>query len=668
MKNTISKILLTIFSLLILACEKTEQSNNVYTSSELTVMVSDAGYALSPVSKAYEQYYYTEFETGDAIGIYVVENGSVICENQKFSLNALDEWIGDMSYMGGADYHSNGELKSDVVYYAYFPYNETISLDKVDASAATAADFFEEVIENWQVSENQSDYGYCLSDLMIATGYFENIFLGSHSLFFNFEHQMSMMHFEFPDQEISQQRVEIDGVDVFGYLQQLNQGAYLGSSNHYRYIINPYLGATHSVDVFYVDESGDAKQNYNTVTFSPSQYIYYIIDVNSLPSDGFQIADNSGTIGAFWRSDESGERIITIQPTDDDLGMWRAIVYKMDANWDSRDNIRLSNDMSNVDLSSTDAEQFQISETTQILYGFAYDSSVPIIFRVGLDENAPFDKVNNTTGEYCAARYATILLIYADGSKYQFIYLRQGEDADYLFRQGDEYNGTVRDYAREFSPYNLSVSEWGTADCVSLSVTDRATFVDYPSKMGAMFQWWRPYAWLPSGRSTTGWTTTANTAWWSTLSESVELAPENFRRVQDGATDAAVTTMDYTCSEFKQSLFVDPTTDYASNVIEGTYADGFYDRQGVSSLKDKASSGVLFYNENNFSSLFFPAGGTLLYTTGALVEGITNYPSSTAYNVTSPWFLAIDGASVYMGYSGYTANTGMPVRVVAETE
>jgi len=283
------------------------------------------------------------------------------------------------------------------------------------------------------------------------------------------------------------------------------------------------------------------------------------------------------------------------------------------------------------------AESFQVTGDQEGLSGTTSDDP-NVNFRIGLQK-----KFTAYNAETKPARYALVKLSYNDLTKYTYLYIRQGEGADYVMRPGDPdgAGNAVADnraHAVKFSPYNL------TAATLNADPGFRGgIFTDYPTQAGALFQCISVdnprYAWdaYTSGDpSSGGWTDYVRPAWdltyWNTFGLVHETCPAGYRRPNSGPIDA---NYNATISEYQQSLWLD--VPFANSVV-GCYADGFFDRRaigngaagvyiGVNSTvcrdsRDIAHLGKLFYNVNDgeqiFNSLFFPNAGLRNNTNGLL--------------------------------------------------
>jgi hypothetical protein len=360
-------------------------------------------------------------------------------------------------------------------------------------------------------------------------------------------------------------------------------------------------------------------------------------------------------VGAFWRAGETGERIIRIYagayPAG--YGAWRATVMWMDGRWGGGDGVLLDTDMLDVaslnnrgvsftsDMTPDDAELYPV--TGNIAAGTVDASNRYIMFRIGL-------KTQYQPSEPHPVRYAVVLLSYANNTKHQKIFLRQGENADYLYTNNDPVSGalSVRTATKRFLPYNLTVPAWDNQDYINVSGR-QGVLTDYPTKTGAFWYWvfsinvgnraLKPHTTAASGAIT------VPTAHWNMMAPTNENCPPGYRRPVDGLgldnihDDGA----NISGSEIRQSLFVHPRAGYNFNIIEdnnsmyGYYADGFFDRRWpadgtaivnttvAGKTPDIAHAGMLFFNalpgsERYNASLFFPCSGFRHTLNGTLIE------------------------------------------------
>lgn len=188
MKTVKNILTLAASALLLFSCTQedlVDPGRDAETGSLLTVTVSDAGYASAdsvPETKASDTGYQTTFESGDAIGVYVVEGGEISQPNVKLTYNG-SAWEGDLR-LG----------KEGAKYFAYYPYNESIQETELTATASDADGFFTTYLENINLSTDQSDQSkYSSADIMTATGT-----PAGESISFKMVHRMALVVIELP--------------------------------------------------------------------------------------------------------------------------------------------------------------------------------------------------------------------------------------------------------------------------------------------------------------------------------------------------------------------------------------------------------------------------------------------------------------------------------------
>jgi hypothetical protein len=413
----------------------------------------------------------------------------------------------------------------------------------------------------------------------------------------------------------------------------------------------------------------DANSNFNsassTLSHTGSQTVYIYTEENQtlvIRSSAFMLnGGKAGTIhqagnyenlpgihtpaadsyvGAFWRAEQTGERIIRIT-SGAYSGDWTASVVWMDANWGDGGIVlstakSLDPNVNSSGLTPGNAESYPVEGDDMIITGNVTPGG-NLYFRIGLKSKYEPDPFSDRP-----ARYALVLLSYNGNSKHQLIYLRQGHEADYLFRNSDP--GFSRTLTKRFSPYNLTAT---TIDA-KLDIPDAypevnlAKFTTFPTQPGAFFQWANNTAsyirWAYNPHSTTvsnwGGDLPGFATHWISLSTTNETCPPGYRRPYDGRIDG---NADGTAanSELRQSLFQIPKNglynniDHFENCMWGYYADGFFDRRSLANngtsvaigTNDIAHIGRLFFNSLSGSdrygaSLFLPSGGTRYPTAG----------------------------------------------------
>ncbi len=310
-------------------------------------------------------------------------------------------------------------------------------------------------------------------------------------------------------------------------------------------------------------------------------------------------------VGAFWRYNETRERIIRMNNDD----AWEVFVLCTDDQW-SKDDILLDDLPSNYSTTMGVA----ITSTIQQMY-----SSQPIIrgtgnisFRVGLKYDCELSSVTSNP------RYAILLLRHSGLTKNHLIFLRQGERADVV-------NGTTR-----FSPYNLDDSEMD----IGLKVT--YGMVEYPTQSGGFKSWCTSSRMYPPYGNVSNW--------------------QNANQVNQD-TIANICPIGYripSASDFNDLLATtgESNSQYA---VGGLYADGYYDRKTIAlsnsnngniyqvgSGADVAYDGFIVYNIETYASVFFPQGGRRDSNGNITEAGSTAYYWSTTNpdNSNTPYYLS----------------------------
>ena len=113
---------------------------------------ADEGKPLDGLSVSVESYsssdgsegYQLEFKDGDGIGLFAVKDGQVVAEISNLRLNAVGQ-------DGGIVWKSSVEdlsLPDGAVFYAYYPYMESLDENSVDATAESAEDFFDSMADS----------------------------------------------------------------------------------------------------------------------------------------------------------------------------------------------------------------------------------------------------------------------------------------------------------------------------------------------------------------------------------------------------------------------------------------------------------------------------------------------------------------------------------------
>lgn len=475
--------------------------------------------------------------------------------------------------------------------------------------------------------------------------------------------------------------VEVENMDGSGPL--LPGNSYTGSGNKilyvWRFAPNPNTNSSVTVNGT-ITQDGNPAALIDVVQLSQNGVAYY----SSYISDTY--------VGAFWRAGQKGERIIRIPIAAAQAGSWDASVLWTDGSWKPGDIVFSPTESLDAGITwnntSENPADMNNAGNDALYHVPGYFSSAngtaaaggEIYFRIGLTSTY-------IPTESKPARYALVLVRYNNSTKPHLIFLRQGDNPDYLMAPGDANATGIRGTAAaRFSPYNTTATTLTTQQYVQIAANrSNSKLTDYPSQAGAFFQWASignaRYAYspvVPTGMPAS-WVTASNPNFWALISGTFESCPTGYRRPNDGSITASAlndSPAQIAGSEIRQSLFGNPplgTSGPSSpNVRWGFYADGFFDRRahnnpsyGNFGEANKAVSwqtadvgyiGALFYNpfvgsDRQYASLFIPAAGSRLNNDGTLQEAgaATIILSSSAWNATDTWYPVISdpGTSVF---------------------
>lgn len=413
-----------------------------------------------------------------------------------------------------------------------------------------------------------------------------------------------------------------------------------------------------------------------TLTFVPMdinrQFDPVVVTIDAAPIPtvprftgfGTMINATKSYVGAFWRADQRGERLIRIPMASTNAGSWSVqvydygddfspgdilfstaptadpgVVWNYTANtWGTTGNAELLTDPDDAGYYVDDGREYTFGKTTT--------SDLYIEFRVGLktkwSDQPDYDPVTKP------ARYAVIVISY--GSNYglhQKFFIRQGHEPDYVIAPGDPDTSGVpfdnnREDAIKWSAYNLTATGMNNdvgyvqiyrrpaydGEDVSATGTGYPEFTDYPTKAGAYFQWantstditfhrraYNPGKWPVDFEQ-------YQYSYWVWNENLFETCPEGYRRpdIKQSPSEG------YEGNEAWQSFAATQSDPVATdNSGFGLYADGYFDRTTPDSsqnavsykTKDVAYAGRLVFNPVESSdahrnaSLFFPAAGRL---------------------------------------------------------
>lgn len=316
--------------------------------------------------------------------------------------------------------------------------------------------------------------------------------------------------------------------------------------------------------------------NLSNATWKAGESLNYYIDLTSALSDLTIDVITNGFVSAYWRYNETGERIIRMNNNGD----WEASLYAIDDSWPSTDILL---DYLPSSYNSTPGSLINGSIAQMTTYENTLTGSGDIAFRIGLDANATLASSES------APRYAVVLVKYDDLTKNHLIFLRQGESP-------------VKIGTSMFATYNISYTESST--------TGIYEFVDYPSVGGGKKQW-SPDAIMYESTS-------------SSSTSSVDID-----------TIANICPTGYEIPSYSD-LYYAVEDNYC---IGGLIADGYFDRLLLMSVTQLgvgpyyiggsspsvAYGGGLIYNINTYASIFFPYAGYLPIGSSSVYTGQRGY-------------------------------------------
>ena len=377
-------------------------------------------------------------------------------------------------------------------------------------------------------------------------------------------------------------------------------------------------------------------------------------------------------VATFHRWYQTAERIIRVKTVDNDPNVqWTvAVIAGMDFIRVSDekspdpgittypygcDNIKAPIEKDNPQWTTDDEIEAKCQITNGKLMFTGHGSN--IYFRVGL--KSPL------ASKESQPRYGLIALTHKKGV--HLIYVRQGEEADYLMRPTDimdAYSSRLRTEAVKISPYNVTVPDDHKDDNYYELPLNGGVWTDYPSQGGFLFKGTGVCrAFCPIGKPVANLGFDGNGA-------VREVCPLGFRRPNDTG-NAAIT------SELRQSFWLHPQNGVENsdfdNLARGYMADGYFDRRpmrvpNTQGRKDEGSfnvftgmnvngiwydiptlvgdgaytgyAGAVLYNPVTYASIFVPATGCLDNNINILRLRSTG-SDSNIWSSTTGYYLAI---------------------------
>jgi len=444
-------------------------------------------------------------------------------------------------------------------------------------------------------------------------------------------------------------------------------------------ISQPRIVHTNNAEAFHVNISSLTLNGYPTTptpftnltaTFSKKLQGGYSYTVKIFFKKSGDIVDDSlpgdlmTYVGAFWKHNQTGERLIRIaRPTTGNNlaaadGAWTATVI-VGNEWIILDKVMTTDvnvgwrtdvtpDEKNVDNGNDSGfdSAHPVTGTLTSVNGVLRASGTGyqpgdeyIYFRIGLTGALP----NYPT---VSARYGMVVLTYKNNTLIHRIWIRQGEGDDYL----------ATGSSTRWSPYNLA---------------DNRNFVNYPSQAGYFYQWINSLSFHPINPTTN---VSTLPGWGSGSASGTGIACPTGYDLPSGGGNSDL------------SALVTLGTHTSTTPTWGYYADGFFDRRkivnsaGALSQANTAVSynsanvadpinanvayvGRLFFNSTTNASLFFPAAGyrspALTYT-GNWID----YWSLTQFDATNAWHLMMYNSLNIPIHGGVIKTSARSVRCV----
>ena len=288
----ILKIVLSIILLLAITSCMSNADDVDGKSYQLAVSVSDSGFTSASgtqTTRATDNGYATTFTKGDQMGLYVVNSSNTV-----ETANLCLKYDGtNWNYPTGTMIYYNSTSK----YFAYYPYQSTITGIPTTSAATTATSFFSTLISNWQPSTDQSSQTkYTASDLMIGTGTVGTLASNAtRPITFNMTHQMALIDLNIPYYYLS---TDNNYIYTLG-LTYVGFNPFHLSKGNYRYIIKP--GTSTPIWGSYCPTTSSTTNNVFNKAFSVASGTYQTMNVDG----GAVGTSHTLAIGDYYLNDGS---------------------------------------------------------------------------------------------------------------------------------------------------------------------------------------------------------------------------------------------------------------------------------------------------------------------------------------------------------------------------
>lgn len=404
------RILNWILNILLLICvtscinhtEITDDSHSL-----LAISVKDIGFTPEnnqKTTRAIDNGYATTFTNGDQIGLYVLDaSGNVKMANLCLTYDGTN-W----NYPAGTTLYYDDISRK---YFAYYPYQNTITGIPTTSAATTATSFFSTLISNWQPSTDQSSQAkYTTSDLMVGTGVVGTLVSNAtRPMTFNMTHQMALVDMNFPYYYLS---TDNNYTYTLGLTGSSFKPFHLSKGN-YRYIIKPATNT--SIWGYYCTATSNNTSQIFNKAFSVAAGAYQIMNVDNISSatsytiktGDYLLEDGSiipnGTTNKYLLSKAIAVIFSTSTSTIDKGYGWThgyAMALKNTANntvWSTRKDqiFNVSTDINTIALYESDMDGYSHSQTIKNIPD--YITAYPALNAAFTYNVAP---PNNTSGWY----------------------------------------------------------------------------------------------------------------------------------------------------------------------------------------------------------------------------------------------------------------------------
>ena len=235
----------------------------------------------------------TTFVSGDAIGIFAVNiDGTLALTNAKYTYDGTS-WLNsnntdNLPYYDGAKY------------FAYYPYQASLTSDKYDATKATAETFFASLISSWTPGTDQSTQDkYTAQDLMVSLATV-NASTGSSS--FAMSHQMSMVEMDLP-----QYHYTYDGADTYRFTFSTVKPFNIADGK-YRLLVNPSAALSITGNNQYNSTDATKTKGWNISGTTPAVakykvYKYYGASASLTQTSRHDVYIGKASVGDYLYSD-----------------------------------------------------------------------------------------------------------------------------------------------------------------------------------------------------------------------------------------------------------------------------------------------------------------------------------------------------------------------------